>query len=80
MGQTRPLFVYFRSFLRTNIAQILTINEKNINGVRVTQTQGSSVVGADESTELWRHPRVKECFQLKSFLKSSKIGSFQSFR
>ena len=53
MGQTRPLFVYFRSFHMTNKAQILTINEKSIDGVLWTQTRGGRMVGTDKSTELW---------------------------
>ena len=32
-----------------------TINEKSVDGVLGTRTQGSRMVGADESTELWRH-------------------------
>ena len=34
----------------------LTINEKNIDGVHGSQTQGDNMEGGDESTELWRHP------------------------
>ena len=52
IGQARPLFVYFHSFHITN----LTINYKSIDGVLWTQTRGGRTVGADESTELWRHP------------------------
>ena len=29
--------------------------EKSIDGVLGTQTRGGRMVGADESTELWRH-------------------------
>ena len=32
-----------------------TINDKSIDGVLGTQTQGGRMVGANESTELWRH-------------------------
>ena len=54
MGQTRPVFVYFRPFHNaiTNIAQNLTINDKSIYGVPGTQTLGSIMEGIDESTEL----------------------------
>ena len=46
-------FVYFQSIDKTNKAQIcLPINE----GVLGTRTRGGRMVGADESTELWRHP------------------------
>ena len=48
-----PLFVYFHSFHMTNSN---TINEKSIDGVLGTRTQGGMMVGADKSTELWRHP------------------------
>ena len=30
MGQTRPLFVYFRPFLNTNTVQILSIKELKV--------------------------------------------------
>ena len=53
MRQSRPLFVYFRSFLITiSIIQI----EKSIDGVLGIQTWGRRMVGADETTELWRPP------------------------
>ena len=32
--------------------------EKSKDGVLGTWTQGGRMVGADESTELWRHPMV----------------------
>ena len=47
MGQSRPLFVYFRSFLTISI-QI----EKSVDGVLGIRTQGRRMVGADETTEL----------------------------
>ena len=50
MGQYRPLFVYFRSFLVT-----ISI-EKSIDGVLGIRTRGRMMVGADETTELWRPP------------------------
>ena len=54
MGQSRPLFVYFRYFLDTiSIIQI----EKSIDGVLGIRTQGRRMVGADETTELWRPPQ-----------------------
>ena len=51
MGQSRPLFVYFRYFLIT-----ISIIEKSIDGVLGIQTLGRRMVGADETTELWRPP------------------------
>ena len=56
-GQSRPLFVYFRPFLITiSIIQI----EKSVYGVLGIWTRGCMMVGADESTELWRPPQTKE--------------------
>ena len=53
MGQILPLFVYFRSFHMTNMAQML--NDKSVDGVLGTQTRGGRMPSADESTELCRH-------------------------
>ena len=39
---------------------ILTINEKNIAGMLGSRNRGGRMEGADESTELWRHPYIKE--------------------
>ena len=33
-----------------------TRHDKSIDGMLGTQTWGGRMVGADESTELWRHP------------------------
>ena len=52
MGQSRPLFVYFCSFLITISIQI----EKSIDGVLGIQTRGGRIVGTDETMELWRPP------------------------
>ena len=64
MGQTWPLFVYFRPFLVTiSIIQI----EKGIYGVLRIRTQGHRMVGAAKTTELWRPPqkaRVKNSQKL----------------
>ena len=55
MGQARPLFVYFLFFSNDKYSTN-TINENSIDGVLGTRTRGGRMVGADESTELWRHP------------------------
>ena len=52
MGQSRPLFCYFRSFLVTISIQI----EKSVDGVLGIRTRGRRMVGADETMELWRPP------------------------
>ena len=59
MGQTRPLFCLFSSFSQhnDNIVQNLTI--KSVDGVLGTRTRGGRMVGADESTELWRHCNLR---------------------
>ena len=55
MGQSRPLFVYFHSFLIPITISIIQI-EKSIDGVLGIRTWGRMMVGEDETTELWRHP------------------------
>ena len=56
MGQSRPLFVYFRSFhipiQMTNIQFEQYKLKKSIDGVLGTRTRGGRMEGADESTEL----------------------------
>ena len=49
-------FVYFHSFHITNQLQI----EKSIDGVLGIRTRGRRIVGADETTELWRPPKFIE--------------------
>ena len=44
---------------KTNLAQILTLNEITVVGVLGIQTHGSRMVGTEISTELWWHP-IKE--------------------
>ena len=56
MGQSRPLFVYFRSFhipiQMTNIQFEQYKLKKAEDGVLGTRTRGGRIEGADESTEL----------------------------
>ena len=61
MGQSQPLFVYFRSVLVTNSKQI----EKSIDGVHGIRTRGRRTVGADETTELWRPFTIIGCFRIQ---------------
>ena len=57
MGQTlHLLFIFIIFTMQDKYCTNLTINSKNIDGVLETQTQGGRMVGADESTELCRHP------------------------
>ena len=51
MGQSWPLFVYFRNFLVTiSIIQI----EKSIDSVLGIRTRGCRVIGTDKTMELRR--------------------------
>ena len=52
MGQTRPIFVYFRSLHKEKYSTHLPIYDESIDGVLGTRTRGSRMVGADESAEL----------------------------
>ena len=75
MGQYRPLFVYFRSFLVT-----ISI-EKSIDGVLGIRTRGRKMVGADETTELWRPPcRIIVTFDVSlysiAYKQCDQIGRF----
>ena len=67
MGQTRPLLVYFRSF--HNASTNFIIDDKSIDGILGSQTRGGMMEGADESTELWRHPTKSpyKFIQFKAF-------------
>ena len=70
MGQSRPLFVYFRSFLVTiSIIQI----EKSIDGVLGIRTQGRRMVGADKTTAATLNLKVFGCEKSgkRSFVASS---------
>ena len=44
------------SFLSHEKYSTNTTNDKSIDGELGTWTQGNRMVGADESTELWRYP------------------------
>ena len=67
MGQTlHLLFIFIIFTMQDKYCTNLTINGKNIDGVLETQTQGGRMVGADESTELCRHPI--NCFFFVFFL------------
>ena len=46
MGQTRPLFIYVRPFLKIALY-------KSVDSVLGIRTRDCRMVGTDESTELW---------------------------
>ena len=74
MGQSRPLFVYFRYFFDTiSIIQI----EKSVDGVLRTRTQGRRMVGTDETMELWRPPIYG--LLLLPYSQSLMTGNFLNF-
>ena len=59
MGHPGIFFVYFRAFLITiSIKQI----ENSIDGVLGIRTRSRRMVGADDTTELWRQPTSKKLF------------------
>ena len=49
-------FCLFSFFSHDKYCKDLTLNDKSIDGVLWTRTQGGRMVGADESTDLWQHP------------------------
>ena len=67
IDQTRSLFVYFCSFHTTNT---ITVNDKSFDSVLGTQTRGGRMVGADESTELLRHPlHTLDLYDFRSWMR-----------
>ena len=48
-----------------------TINEKSVDGVLGNRTCGSMMVGADKSTELWRHPLNNSLFTVNFTAKTT---------
>ena len=62
MGQSKPLFVYFRYFLITISTQI----EKSVDGVLGIRSRGRSLVGVDKTTELWRPPSAMLSYYLNA--------------
>ena len=72
MGQSRPLCVYFCSFLVTISIQI----EISVDGVLGIRTRGRRMVGADETTELWRPPKKCNSYQaIQMMLNFDKVFS-----
>ena len=70
MGQSRPFFVYFHYFLITiSIIQM----EKSLDGVLGIRTQGRRMLGADETTELWRPPSLRCCWLGTTLVKSFAV-------
>ena len=51
-GQTRPYFCLFSFFSHDKYSTNLTMNDKIVDDVLGTRTQGGKMVAADESTEL----------------------------
>ena len=55
-GPNPASFCLFSLFSHNKYSTNLTINDKSIDNVLGNRTQGGRMVGADKSTELWRHP------------------------
>ena len=73
MDQFRPLFVYFCPFLIT-ISKIQI--DKSLDGVLGIGTCGRKMVGAVETTELWRPPNFTNIFILMSlYLPSTRTSN-----
>ena len=66
MAQARPLFVYFRSFQMTKNS-LNIINDKSIDGVLGSRTQGGRMVGTDESTDM-AAPHLLHCYTYLVYL------------
>ena len=73
MGQSRPLFRLFCPFHITIQLQI----EKSVDGVLGIWTRGRRMVGADETTELWRPPDIF-CFIIVMCIGRSTTNLLQS--
>ena len=71
-GLNPASFYLFLFFSHEKYSTILTINYNSIDGVLGTWTQGSRMVGTDESTELWHHPY--NCFYCES-LNNNEVSS-----
>ena len=61
-GPNQASFCLFPFFSLDKYSTNLTINYKSVDGVLGTQTHGGSMVDADKSTELWRHPINVKCY------------------
>ena len=69
-------FCLFSFFSHDKYSTNMIINEESIDGVLGTQTRSSKLVGADESTELWRDP--SNCWRVFCFVVMSSLASFSS--
>ena len=54
----KGLFCLFSSFSQHNGKYSTNLTIKSVDGVLDTQTRDGRMVGADESTELWRLPHL----------------------
>ena len=64
-GQTPASFCLFLFFSHDDSTN--TINDKSIDGVLGTRTQGGRIVDTDESTELLRHPAANKSLKMPIF-------------
>ena len=72
MGQSRPLFIYFRPFhITISIIQI----EISLDGAHGIQTSGRRLVGADKTTKLWRPPTLVQICKEENELNAPITGA-----
>ena len=69
MGQSWPLFRHFHITIQLQI-------EKSIDGVLGIRTRGHTMVGTEETTELWRPPYPFLELKSKDFMVESCEGIF----
>ena len=58
-GPNPASFCLFSFFSHDKFSTNLTVNDKSVDGVLGTRTQCGRMVGADKSTELWRHTTIQ---------------------
>ena len=66
MAQARPLFIYFLFFSHDKYSTN-TINDKSVDGVLGSRTQGGRMVGTDESTDM-AAPHLLHCYTYLVYL------------
>ena len=57
-GPNPASFCLFLFFSHDKYSTKFTVRDKSVDGVNGTQTQGGRMVGTDESTEPWWHPKI----------------------
>ena len=74
------LFCLFFFFSQDKYSTNLTISDKSIYGLLGTRTCGSRMAGADESTEVWRHPTSRLNIFTSLFISKKQISFGKSLQ